>query len=189
LDAVDEEALRAVTIGELTPYQTKVVIEDYNPAWPAWFSGDRAKIEAALGPTALSVEHVGSTSVPDLPAKPIIDILLQVEDSADEASYMPPLEAAGFTLRIREPEWLEHRMLQRRSEPHNVNLHVFSPRHAAQEIRRKLAFRDWLRTHEDDRNHYAATKRELSTREWRYVQDYADAKTTVITEILTKALP
>jgi GrpB-like predicted nucleotidyltransferase (UPF0157 family) len=186
---VEEEALRAATIGELTPYQTKVVIEDPNPAWPAWFAFDRTKIEAALGPTALSIEHVGSTSVPDLPAKPIIDILLQVADSADEASYLPPLEAAGYTLRIREPEWLEHRMLYRRTRPHHVNVHVFSPRHAAKEIRRKLAFRDWLRTHEDDRNRYAATKRELSTKEWRYVQDYADAKTKVIEEILAKALP
>lgn len=185
---MDEEALRAVTIGELTPYRTKVEIEDYNPAWPAWFASDRANIEAALGPTVLSIEHVGSTSVPDLPAKPIIDILLQVADSADEASYVAPLEAAGFTLRIREPEWLEHRVLQRRSEPHDVNLHVFSPRHAAGEIRRTLAFRDWLRAHEGDRNRYAATKIALSTREWRYVQDYADAKTAVIEEILAKAL-
>jgi len=183
---MDEEALRAVTIGELTPYAAPVVIEDYNPAWPLWFDEERARIEAALGPVALSVAHTGSTSVPGLPAKPIIDVLLQVDDSADE-SYVPALAAAGFELRIREPEWLEHRVLRRRGEPHDVNLHVFSPRYAAAEIERMLGFRDWLRAHEDDRDRYAATKRELSTRDWKYVQDYADAKTEVIEEILAKA--
>jgi GrpB-like predicted nucleotidyltransferase (UPF0157 family) len=100
---------------------------------------------------------------------------------------VPALEAAGYVLRIREPDWYEHRLLHRR-EPHEVNLHVFSPRYAAEEIRRMLAFRDWLRTHEDDRDHYAATKRRLSTKEWRYVQDYADAKTAVVEEILARAL-
>lgn len=185
---MDEESLRAVTIGEMTPYQEKVVIEDYDPAWPSWFEQDRTLIETALGDVALSVEHVGSTSVPDLPAKPIVDILLQVTDSAAEESYVPALEAVGYVLRIREPEWLEHRVFHRRTAPHHVNVHVLSPRLAATEIRRMLGFRDWLRANEDDRNHYAATKRELSTKDWRYVQDYADAKTTVVEEILIRAL-
>jgi GrpB-like predicted nucleotidyltransferase (UPF0157 family) len=181
---MDEEALKS----EMTPHQARIVIADYNPAWPSWFAWDRARILEALGDLALAIEHVGSTSVPGLSAKPIIDILLEVEDSADE-SYVPALEAQGYELRIREPDWLEHRLLRRRAEPHDVNVHVFSQNHAAKEIARMLNFRDWLRTHEDDRSRYAATKRELSTREWRYVQDYADAKTTVIEEILTKAHP
>lgn len=184
---MDEERLREITIGDVTPYATKVVVADYDPAWQSWFEWDRERIAGTLGETALSIEHVGSTSVPGLPAKPLIDILLQVEDTADEQSYVPGLEAAGYALRIREPEWLEHRLL-RRAEPHDVNLHVLSPRHAAEEIRRMLAFRDWLRTHEDDRERYAATKRELSRRDWRYVQDYADAKTEVVEEILARAL-
>jgi GrpB-like predicted nucleotidyltransferase (UPF0157 family) len=185
---VNEDQLRAVTIGDLTPYATKIVIEDYNPAWPDWFAWDRARIVAALGPVALSVEHAGSTSVPGLPAKPIIDILLQVPDSAGEPAYVPPLEAAGYTLRIREPEWLEHRLLRRRGSPHDVNVHVFSHQHAASEITRMLAFRDWLRVNEADRIRYATAKRELSTRDWRHVQDYADAKSEVVQEILTRAL-
>jgi GrpB-like predicted nucleotidyltransferase (UPF0157 family) len=184
---VDEEALRAVTIGELTPYQ-KVVIADYNPAWPSWYEWDRARIAGALGEVATSIEHVGSTSVPDLPAKPLIDILLQVPDTADEAAYVPPLEEIGYELRIREPEWLEHRMLYRRGAPHDANVHVLSEQHAEVEIKRMLAFRDWLRTHEEDRTRYAETKRELSKKEWRYVQNYADAKATVVEEILAKAL-
>lgn len=186
---MDEKALRAVTIGDLVPYATKVVIADYNPAWPSWFEWDRERIAATLGTTALSIDHVGSTSVPGLPAKPIIDIMLRVADSADEQSYVPALEQAGYALRIREPEWLEHRVLRRNdTPPHPVNLHVFSDQHAAVEINRVLRFRDWLRTHDADRDHYAATKRELSTREWRYVQDYAEAKTAVVEEILAKAL-
>lgn len=184
---MDEEHLRAVTIGAMTPHATKVVIEDYNPAWPAWFEWDRERIAVALGETALSIEHVGSTSVPGLPAKPVIDILLQVADSADEPSYVPALTAAGYELRIREPEWLAHRLLRRRATPHDVNLHVFSPRYAAEEIQRVRVFRDWLRTNEDDRNRYAAKKRELSTRDWRYVDDYAEAKTGVVEEILIRA--
>ena len=185
---MDEEQLRAVTIGDMTPYATKIVIEDYNPAWPDRFAWDRDRIVSALGPVALSVEHAGSTSVPGLPAKPIIDILVQVPDSVDEPAYVPPLEAAGYTVRIREPEWLEHRLLRRRGEPHDVNVHVFSPRYAAEEITRMLAFRDWLRANEADRIRYATAKRELSTRDWRYVQDYADAKSAVVQEILARAL-
>ncbi len=184
----EDDKLRAVTIGDLKPYAAKVVIEDYNPAWPTWFAADRTLITDAIGDIALSVEHTGSTSVPGLPAKPIIDILLQVSDSADESTYVPRLEAAGLTLRIREPEEMEHRLLYRRGEPHDVNLHVYSPVHAAGEIARILAFRDWLRTHDDDRDRYAATKRELSKKDWKFVQNYADAKTAIIEEIIAKAL-
>lgn len=187
---MDEDYLRAVTIGELNPYQTKVVIEDYDPRWPARFDENRATIAAALSERALAIDHTGSTSVPGLPAKPIIDILLQVADSVDESTYLPDLERAGYTLRIREPDWLEHRMLHRRVEegaPHDVNLHVFSPRFAEAEIARVLAFRDWLRTHDDDRDRYAATKRALAAREWKYVQEYADAKAAIVEEILAKA--
>ncbi|GAB3442456.1 GrpB family protein [Actinophytocola sediminis] len=192
-DAVDErdDHLRAVTIGELTPYGTAVVVEDYDPRWPALFAHDRATIAAALGERALAIDHTGSTSVPGLPAKPIIDILLQIADSADESTYVPDLERAGFVLRIREPEWLEHRVFYRRvahGDPHNINLHVLSPLLAEAEIARILGFRDWLRAHDDDRDRYAATKRELASKEWKYVQDYADAKTEIVEEILARAL-
>ncbi|HEV2779648.1 MAG TPA: shikimate dehydrogenase [Actinophytocola sp.] len=185
-----DERFRAVTVGELKPFATKVIIEPYNPEWPAWYAADEAAIRAALGPRALRVEHTGSTSVPGLPAKPIIDILLLVADPADEPAYVPDLERAGYKLRAREPNWYEHRVLRRRTDegdPHDVNLHVFAPDTAAPEIDRMLTFRDWLRTHSADRDHYARTKLQLSTRTWRYVQDYADAKTAVIEEILTRA--
>jgi GrpB-like predicted nucleotidyltransferase (UPF0157 family) len=188
---MDDDRLRAVTVGELAPYADKVVVEEYDPRWPEWFAAERVSITGALGERALLVEHTGSTSVPGLAAKPIIDILLLVADSADESGYLPALdEGAGYRLRIREPEWLEHRCLRRRVEdgdPYAVNLHVFSRRYAADEIDRVLGFRDWLRTHDDDRDRYAAVKRDLARRDWKYVQDYADAKTDVIKEIHARA--
>jgi GrpB-like predicted nucleotidyltransferase (UPF0157 family) len=129
---------------------------------------------SVLGDTALAVDHVGSTSVPGLPAKPIIDVLLQVPDSADEPSYVPAMLALGYRVRVREPHWLEHRVLAQRvadGAPHSVNVHVLSPRYGAGEVDRMLGFRDWLRTHDDDRERYAAVKRELAARRWRYIQD------------------
>ena len=86
----------------------------------------KVRIRNALGELALEVEHVGSTSVPGLPAKPIIDIDLIVPDSGDEASWLPPLERAGFVLKVREPWWYEHRCL--RFDDPRCNLDVFSER-------------------------------------------------------------
>lgn len=129
------------------------------------------------------MEHVGSTSVPGLCAKPIIDMLLVVADSADEQSYVPALEAAGYRLRIREPEWFEHRLLK--GPDVDINLHVFSA--GAPEVGRMLRFRDWLRSNEADRERYARAKRSLAQRVWRHVQHYADAKTSVIQEIMDRA--
>ena len=129
------------------------------------------------------MEHVGSTSVPGLAAKPIIDISLAVADSADEQAYVPALEAAGYFLRIREPDWFEHRGFGRRDV--RVNLHVFSA--GCAEIERMLRFRDHLRRDDADRELYERTKRELAQRQWKYVQHYADAKSAVVEAILARA--
>ncbi len=178
-----EEELRAVTVGVLQPHNSTVLIVDYDPDWPRQFAVEAAKIRAALGERALLLEHVGSTSTPGLAAKPILDVLLVVADSADEPSYVPDLEQAGYVLRTREPEWFEHRVLKG-VEP-AVNLHVFSP--GCPETERMLLMRDWLRTHDDDRALYEKTKRELAQRTWKYVQNYADAKTEVVEAILARA--
>jgi shikimate dehydrogenase len=183
-----DERLKVATVVDVAPYSVKVVVEEYNPAWPAWFSSQEAAIHTALGAAALRVEHAGSTSVPGLPAKPVIDVILLVPDPADEPAYVPAMEAAGYTLRVREPDWYEHRMLTRRTDDgddYDVNVHVFAP--DALEVHRMLTFRDWLRTHDDDRDVYAATKRDLATRDWKYVQHYADAKTAIVNEILARA--
>jgi GrpB-like predicted nucleotidyltransferase (UPF0157 family) len=176
-----EERLREVIIGDVEPQA--IVVVDYDPAWTERFRREEAKIRAALGEAALSIEHIGSTSVPGLAAKPIVDVLLVVEDSADEASYVPALEGAGYVLRVREPDFDEHRML--RTPEKDVHLHVFSP--GSREVERYLLLRDRLREHEGERELYARTKRELAGREWPSVDHYSVAKTGVIEGIIARA--
>jgi GrpB-like predicted nucleotidyltransferase (UPF0157 family) len=182
--STSEELLRRVTIGELAVLAGPVELAQYDAEWPRLFERLAADIRTALGDRIRLIEHAGSTSVPGLSAKPIIDIVLAVVDSANEASYVPSLEALGYVLRIREPEWFEHRVLKR-TDP-AVNLHVFTE--GASEITKMLAFRDWMRTHDDERQLYEATKRELAAREWKYVQHYADAKSEVVEAIIARAL-
>ena len=179
-----EEELLAVHVGAPTPHNGTISLAEYDPAWPALYAAEASKIRAALGERALLLEHVGSTSVPGLTAKPLIDIILVVADPADEAAYVPALEAAGYGLHIREPDWYEHRMLKGAEPP--VNLHVFSP--GCEEIERMLLFRDWLRSHDDDRDRYTRAKRGLAAHEWTYVQHYADAKSEVVREIIIRAI-
>jgi GrpB-like predicted nucleotidyltransferase (UPF0157 family) len=180
---VDDEQLEAVTVGTPQPQYQEVVVADYDPIWPHWFESAAFRIREALGDRVLQLDHVGSTSVRGLPAKPLIDINLVVADTTDEDAYVPPLEAIGYELRIREPDWYEHRLLRGQDPP--VNLHVFNP--GCEELGKMLTLRDWLRTHDDDRELYARAKRELAAKEWKYVQNYADAKSDVIHEILARA--
>jgi GrpB-like predicted nucleotidyltransferase (UPF0157 family) len=180
-----EEQLRRVTIGEPKRHDAPITLSEYDPTWPQLFSREERRIRKALGDRAIRLEHVGSTSVPGLAAKPIIDILLVVTDSSEESSYVPALEAEGYVLRIREPEWHQHRLLK--GPDTNINLHVFSA--GASEIDRMITFRDLLRTHPEARKLYEATKRQLSRRTWKYVQNYADAKTKVVEGILASAGP
>jgi GrpB-like predicted nucleotidyltransferase (UPF0157 family) len=163
---------------------TPVVVVAYDLAWPQQFDALRHEIVDALPNVARAVLHIGSTAVPGLPAKPVIDIALIVDDSADESAYVAPLVAVGYRLVVREPDWYEHRMFQR--EQPAVNLHVYSSN--CEEVDRVVRFRDWLRTHDDDRDLYGATKQGLATQQWERVQDYADAKTTVVAEIMARAL-
>ncbi len=180
--ASDEE-LQQVVVGALTPLNAPIALVEYDAEWPRLYAREARRIRAVLDDAVRSVEHVGSTSVPGLAAKPIIDILLVVADSGDEPSYLPALEATGYVLRIREPDRFEHRVLK--GPDTNINLHVFSD--GASEIERMLLFRDWLRQNDADRDHYERTKRELAGRNWRHVQHYADAKTAVVQEIMVRA--
>lgn len=179
----DDAYLQKVTVGGLKPHNAPITLVEYDPCWPALFEREAGRIRCALGDTVLQLEHVGSTSVTGLCAKPIIDMLLVVADSSDEQSYIPALEVAGYTLRIREPEWFEHRLLK--GPDTDVNLHVFGK--GSPEAKRMLRFRDWLRANDADRNNYANVKRSLAQQVWRNVQDYADAKTPVIQEIMNRA--
>lgn len=175
--------IAAANVGEPVRIDGKIELEESDPSWLALYAREQTRIRAALEDKVLLLEHVGSTAVPGLAAKPIIDMVLVVADSADEVSYVPPLEAEGYYLKIREPDWFEHRLLK--GPDTNVNLHVFSP--GAAEIDRMITFRDHLRTNPDDLRLYEATKRELASREWKYVQNYADAKSAVVLEIMERA--
>ncbi|WEV51854.1 GrpB family protein [Lactobacillus sp. ESL0731] len=170
--------LQHVTIGKVKTNQP-IKLVDYDSTWPQKFAQEEKIIKQALGKTALKIEHVGSTSITGLAAKPIIDILLIISDPADEAAYLPQLEQVGLFLRIREPEQEEHRMLIDQDEQFHV--HVYGP--DSKEAHDLLAFRDWLRSNPADRLKYQQTKQELAQKTWTTVQEYADAKGPVIAEI------
>ena len=156
-----------------------MVIHDYDPAH---FEADRAKIGAALGKLALLIEHVGSTSVPGLAAKPIIDILVVVPDAEDDAKLIPALTAAGYGLRVIDPG---HRMF--RSPARDVHVHVWAA--DSDEVRKYLVFRDWLRVAAEDRVLFESVKRDLAGRQWGRMDDDADAKSDVVVRIMARAEP
>jgi GrpB-like predicted nucleotidyltransferase (UPF0157 family) len=164
-------------------HEGPITLADPDPTWPEQYRAQELLIRAALGARAITVEHVGSTSVAGLPAKPILDISLEVADSVDEDAYVPALEAAGFVLVLREPGWYQHRLL--RGAAPSVNLHVLS--RGSPEVERMLTFRDLLRRDPVALAVYAGTKRELAARRWTYVQDYADAKSAVVETLIAQA--
>lgn len=180
---MSESQIQASYVGVLSPLNESIYIADYDPEWPRLFAREASRVRAALGDQVHSLEHVGSTSVPGLAAKPRIDMLLVIPDSANEAAYVPLLEARGYVLRIREADWYEHRMFK--GPDTDINLHVFSV--GCPEIDRMLLFRDWLNTNAGERELYERTKRELARKKWKYVQNYADAKTQVVNAIIARA--
>ena len=178
-----DEYLDQITGGNVQLLMRPIEIAEYDPEWPRLYAREEERIRSVLGDRVVRIEHAGSTSVPGLPAKPIIDIVLEVPDSSDEPSYVPDLEAAGYRVVIREPEWYEHRVFK--GPDTNVNLHTFTA--GCEEVDAMLLFRDHLRESADDRELYARTKRELAAYPWKYVQQYADAKTAVVQEIKERA--
>ncbi|WP_272426224.1 GrpB family protein [Polyangium jinanense] len=180
-----DEELAAVRVGgSIAPHNATIQLAPYDPRWPEQYAAEEAKIRAALGDAALVLEHVGSTSIPGLSAKPILDILLAVSDSADEDAYVPALTAQGYRLHIREPDWEQHRLMK--GDHPLVNLHIFTV--GSKEISRMLGFRDRCRNYPEERRLYEETKRELATRTWRHVQHYANAKGEVVEAIIARAL-
>jgi GrpB-like predicted nucleotidyltransferase (UPF0157 family) len=175
-----ERYLAEVVVGPLE--QVSVTLQEYDPAWPERFRGEAERIHAALGGGERRIEHIGSTSVPGLAAKPVIDILLVLDDPSDEASYLPALEAAGYELRVREPAFWQHRML--RTLAHDVHVHVFPPQ--SPEIERYLLFRDRLRADAGDRALYEAAKRRLAERDWPTMDHYAAAKSQVVEAVIAR---
>lgn len=157
-----------------------LVIADYDPTWPAAYAEHEQRIRDALGPVALEVHHIGSTSVPGLAAKPIIDVLVTVDDITAEEDYLAPLLDAGYELRVREPG---HRMV--RTPPRDVHVHILQAGDVAADD--YLLLRDHLRATPEDRELYEQTKRSLLGTDWADMNDYADAKTPVIAAIKQRA--
>ena len=166
--------LDAVLVGGREERTVEIV--DYRHDWPVRFESERRRLTDALGTTAVRIEHVGSTAVPGLAAKPILDILVSVEDPEDESAYSTALQEAGYELRVREPG---HRMF--RTPERDVHVHVW--RSGGVEEQRQLAFRDRLRASAGARARYEDTKRSLAGR-YRDVNYYAEAKSAVIEDIL-----
>ncbi|MDO5745480.1 MAG: GrpB family protein, partial [Micrococcaceae bacterium] len=142
-----------------SPTAQPVRVVPASAAWSEHYAALADRLGGALGAGAWAIEHVGSTSVHGLDAKPLIDVVLTVPDPDNEALYVPLLEAAGLVLRLREPRWYRHRLLVPAADSGlpEANIHVFAP--GSPETSRMLAFRDWLRTHEADRDAYARIKR------------------------------
>ena len=178
-----DDEIVAARVDGMAEHNGTIHLAEYDPDWPRRYERLAEMIRAALGDRVRLLEHVGSTSVPGLAAKPRIDVVLAVPDSADEDRYVPNLVAAGFRLTIREPDWFAHRVVTRPDE--DTNVHIFTE--GCSEIDEMLRFRDWLRTNDDDRELYAATKRDLAGRTWRYTQHYADAKGEVVAVIKARA--
>jgi GrpB-like predicted nucleotidyltransferase (UPF0157 family) len=164
------------------PAPGPVSVVEPDPGWPQMYALVADRIRRALGTSIVELDHVGSTSVPGLPAKPVIDIDLIVDDSSEESAYVPALEAVGFRLVIREPGWHEHRVLT--TDSPRTNLHVFSP--DCPEVIRHRMFRDWLSSHPDDLARYRDVKleaAEATTQAGERVMDYNQRKQPVIREI------
>lgn len=164
------------------PRPVRVALSGYDPIWVARFDARVAELRLILGDRARLIEHIGSTAVPGLAAKPIADIVVGIADPDDEAAYLAELEAAGYELRVREAG---HRCLRIGEPDELINLHCYPPDHA--EIRKYLVFRDRLRGDDDDRRLYEAAKRSLADREWPDMNYYAEAKRPVIDAILGRA--
>jgi GrpB-like predicted nucleotidyltransferase (UPF0157 family) len=171
------------TVVDTTPRHDRlVVLHEPDPRWPTQAATQIERVRAALDGVALTVDHVGSTSVPGLAAKPVLDLVVAVRDSTDEPSYVPLLEDLGYWFRLREPDWFEHRLLK--LDDPAVNLHVFTD--GCPEVDEMIAFRDHLRATPADRQQYEAEKRRLAAQDWQVVQDYADAKSPVVAGIKSR---
>lgn len=160
--------------------QREIELVSPDPAWPERFAVGRAKIVAALGAKAIRVDHIGSTSIPGLAAKPIIDIDLSVKDADHEEDYLPALIASGYQMRVREPG---HRMVP----TPNLGVHVHCCTTGSGWERRHLLFRDWLRYDQADREAYGELKDRLASQDWPDMNAYAETKSARITKITTRA--
>jgi len=169
-----------IYLTERARLDTTVTLADPDPTWASLGRTSVDAVRAAVGLGAIVAAHVGSTSVPGLAAKPVLDLVLGVGDPTDEPSYLPALTRLGYELILREPHWYQHRLLRRTGPA--VNLHVFAA--GSTEIEAMLTFRDHLRRHTACRARYGQAKAGLAARQWAFTQDYADAKSDVVAAVM-----
>ena len=162
----------------------KVKLSEYNPEWVQLFREEKERIAEKLGNKIVTIEHIGSTSVSGLGAKPIVDILLGVRKISDADEFIPKMEELGYEYRNH----FENVMPYRRYFTKPEHYHVHTVEVTSEFWRRHLLFRDYLRAHDDKRNEYNKLKKELAEREWNDVNDYAYAKTDFIKKIEKDAL-
>ncbi|WP_209008818.1 GrpB family protein [Pseudovibrio japonicus] len=165
------------------PEKREIKIERYNPRWPEIYEVHKEKVSKAFSGIEHRTEHIGSTSVNGLAAKPIVDMLVVISDPGNEKLYREAMENQGYQLRVREPDFDEHRMF--RTFEQDVHIHVFPE--GSKEVERYLLFRDHLRRHADVRSGYEALKRKQSEKNWSDMNAYAEAKTEFIETIICEA--
>ncbi|QUN11819.1 GrpB family protein [Clostridium sp. C1] len=180
---LSDEYIQKVVVSGNAEHNQTIVLKPYDENWPVLFEREKQRISTILKDKALMIEHIGSTSVPGLIAKPIIDILLVVEDAGKEEDYVDDLVAHGYILRIKEPDFENHHMFL--GPDTDIHLHVFSQ--DSKEIEKYLLFRNYLRNHQEAKEFYANTKKALAKKKWKYVQNYADAKSDVVQQIMDAA--
>jgi GrpB-like predicted nucleotidyltransferase (UPF0157 family) len=172
-----DEYLDAVLVGGREERVIEIV--EYRPEWAERFKTERDRIGSELGPRARTIEHIGSTAVPGLAAKPIVDIMVTVEDPDDESCYLPQLENVGYVVRVREGG---HRMLRNRDR--HVHVHIWAA--GSEDERRHRLFREWLRSSAEDRAAYERMKRDLAGR-YNDMNYYAQAKSNLVERIIERA--
>ena len=180
---LSNEYIQKVVVSGKVEHNQTIVLKPYDENWSILFEREKQRISTILKDKALMIEHIGSTSVPGLIAKPIIDILLVVEDAGKEEDYVDDLVAHGYILRIKEPDFENHHMFLGLDT--DIHLHVFSQ--DSKEIEKYLLFRNYLRNHQEAKELYANTKKTLAKKKWKYVQNYADAKSDVVQQIMDAA--
>ncbi len=164
----------------------QIVVADYDPAWPRMFEQERARLSAALGPLALVIEHVGSTAVPGLAAKPIIDLLIGVRSLTEaESCVIETFSAMGYAYLSEYRASLPFELFFRKGMPATYNAHVMEPSHPRWENR--FLFRDYLRAHSDVAQAYAMLKRDLAVTFRDDFTAYRIAKSDFVADVMAKA--
>ena len=184
MSVLSDEYIEKCIVSGQKEHNQKILLVEYDEQWPILFEKEKKRISQILKDKALMIEHIGSTSVAGLSAKPIIDILLVVEDAGCEEDCVEALCQQGYVLRIKEPDFENHHMFK--GPDTDINLHVFSK--GSKEIDKYLIFRNYLRAHPEARMLYEETKKKLAQKKWKYVQNYADAKSEVVLKIMALAL-